>query len=92
MGRRASFYSLSVPHNLSLELPQLAPLITLASAAMVGSRIRVAVWVITDDFRHRAILAEEMASTPIFSHQAGSNLGWTPGRYLATTRRVACIQ
>src|ERR1700737_4621943 len=56
------FYSISVPDHLSHQLPQLAPLVALTAAAMVTSRIRLAITVLNNDFRHPVMLAKEIGT------------------------------
>ena len=81
------FYSVSVPDHLSPELPQLAPMVALASAAMVTSRIRLAVTVVNNDFRHPVLLAKEAATLDLLSSgrlDLGLGAGWLPGDYTST--------
>ena len=78
------FYSVSVPDHLSPELPQLAPLVALTAAAMVTSRLRLAVTVLNNDFRHPVMLAKEVATLDQFSGgrlDVGLGSGWLPADY-----------
>jgi probable F420-dependent oxidoreductase len=78
------FYSVSVPDHLSPELPQLAPLVALTAAAMVTSRLRLAVTVLNNDFRHPVMLAKEVATLDRFSGgrlDVGLGSGWLPADY-----------
>ena len=81
------FYSLSVPDHLSPELPQLAPLVALAAASMVTSRIRLAITVLNNDFRHPVMLAKEVATLDVLSGgrvDMGLGAGWLPGDYTSS--------
>jgi probable F420-dependent oxidoreductase len=81
------FYSVSVPDHLSPNLPQLAPLVALAAAAMVTSRVRLAITVIDNDFRHPVMLAKEVATLDLLSRgriDLGMGAGWLPEDYTAT--------
>jgi probable F420-dependent oxidoreductase len=78
------FFSVSVPDHLSPELPQLAPLVALTAAAMVTSRLRLAVTVLNNDFRHPVILAKEIATLDRFSDgrlDVGLGSGWLTADY-----------
>jgi alkanesulfonate monooxygenase SsuD/methylene tetrahydromethanopterin reductase-like flavin-dependent oxidoreductase (luciferase family) len=55
-------YSVSVPDHFSASMPQLAPLIALASAATVTTQLRLATTVLDNDFRHPVMLAKEIAT------------------------------
>jgi probable F420-dependent oxidoreductase len=73
------FYSISVPDHIGPSLPQLAPLISLACAAMVTERIRLAITVLNNDFRNPTILAKEIATLDIMSKgrvDMGIGAGW----------------
>ena len=81
------FFSVSVPDDLSPELPQLAPLVALTAAAMVTSRLRLAVTVLNNDFRHPVMLAKEVATLDRFSDgrlDVGLGSGWFTGDYSAS--------
>src|ERR1700679_1858580 len=81
------FSSVSVPDHLSPNLPQLAPLVALAAAAMVTSRVRLAITVIDNDFRHPVMLAKEVATLDLLSRgriDLGMGAGWLPEDYPAT--------
>ena len=78
------FFSLSVPDHLSPELPQLAPLVALTAAASVTSRLRLAITVLNNDFRHPAMLAKEIATLDRFSDgriDVGLGSGWLASDY-----------
>jgi probable F420-dependent oxidoreductase len=73
------FYSISVPDHIGPSLPQLAPIVSLASAAMVTERIRLAITVLNNDFRNPTLLAKEIATLDIMSKgrvDMGIGAGW----------------
>ncbi len=73
------FYSISVPDHLGPSLPQLAPLVSLAAAAMVTSRIRLSITVLNNDLRHPTVLAKEIATLDLLSNgrvDMGIGAGW----------------
>src|SRR6202012_5561963 len=75
----AGFYSVSIPDHLGPSLPQLAPLVALAAAASVTERIRLAVTVLDNDFRHPVMLAKEIATLDVLSEgrvDMGLGAGW----------------
>jgi probable F420-dependent oxidoreductase len=81
------FYSLSVPDHLGPSLPQLAPLVALAAAANVTSRVRLAVTVLDNDFRHPVMLAKEIATLDVLSGgrvDMGLGAGWLQEDYTKT--------
>jgi len=81
------FYSLSVPDHLGPTLPQLAPLIALAAAAPVTERIRLAITVLDNDFRHPVMLAKEVATLDLLSGgrvDMGLGAGWLEEDYTKT--------
>jgi probable F420-dependent oxidoreductase len=81
------FYSLSVPDHLGPSLPQLAPLIALASAAAVTDSLRLAVTVLDNDFRHPVMLAKEIATLDVLSNgrvDMGMGAGWLEEDYTKT--------
>lgn len=81
------FYSVSVPDHLGPSLPQLAPLVALAGAATVTTRVRLAVTVLDNDFRHPVMLAKEIASLDLLSDgrvDLGLGAGWLPEDYTKT--------
>lgn len=76
---RLGFYSISVPDHIGPSLPQLAPLISLAAAAMVTTDIRLAITVLNNDFRNPTILAKEIATLDVLSNgrvDMGIGAGW----------------
>jgi probable F420-dependent oxidoreductase len=80
-------YSISVPDHLGQSLPQLAPLIALAAAATVTSRVRLATTVLDNDFRHPVMLAKEIATLDLLSGgrvDLGMGAGWFEQDYEAT--------
>jgi probable F420-dependent oxidoreductase len=81
------FYSLSVPDHLSPELPQLAPFVALAAAAMITSRLRLAITVLNNDFRHPVIVAKEVGTLDLLSEgrvDVGLGAGWLPTDYTSS--------
>jgi probable F420-dependent oxidoreductase len=83
----AGFYSVSVPDHLGRNLPQLAPLVALASAAAVTSEVRLAITVLDNDFRHPVMLAKEIATLDVLSDgrvDLGMGAGWMPDDYQRT--------
>jgi len=63
---------------------QLAPFTALAAAAAVTSRLRVGTMVLSNDFRHPAILAHEAASLHLLSagrFELGIGAGWFQPEY-----------
>jgi probable F420-dependent oxidoreductase len=81
------FWSLSVPDHLGPSLPQLAPVVALASAAAVTSRLRLAVTVLDNDFRHPVMLAKEIATLDVLSDgrvDLGLGAGWLEEDYTKT--------
>ena len=64
--------------------PQLAPFTALAAAAAVTSRLRVGTIVLSNDFRHPAIVAHEAASLHLVSggrFELGLGAGWYQPEY-----------
>jgi probable F420-dependent oxidoreductase len=83
----AGFYSLSLPDHLGPSLPQLAPMIALAAAAAVTERIRLAVTVLDNDFRHPVLVAKEAATLDLLSEgrlDLGLGAGWMEEDYTRT--------
>lgn len=81
------FYSISVPDHLGPSLPQLAPLVCLGHAAAVTSRIRLAITVLDNDFRHPVMLAKEAATIDLLSQgrlDLGMGAGWLEEDYTKT--------
>jgi len=81
------FYSLSVPDHLGQSLPQLAPLVALSAAAAVTSRLRLAITVLDNDFRHPVMLAKEIATLDVLSDgrvDMGLGAGWLEEDYTRT--------
>lgn len=73
------FYSVSVPDHLGPSLPQLSPMISLAAAAMVTTKVRLAITVLNNDFRNPTLLAKEIATLDILSKgrvDMGIGAGW----------------
>jgi probable F420-dependent oxidoreductase len=81
------FYSISVPDHLGPTLPQLAPLVALAAAAAVTERLRLAVTVLDNDFRHPVMVAKETATLDVLSDgrvDLGLGAGWLEEDYTKT--------
>jgi probable F420-dependent oxidoreductase len=78
------FYSVSVPDHVSPQLPQLAPFVALAAAAMVTTTVRLAVTVVNNDFRHPVMVAKEVATLDLLSSgrvDLGLGAGWLETDY-----------
>lgn len=83
----SGFYSISVPDHLGPSLPQLGPLAALGAAAAVSSRVRLAITVVNNDFRHPALLAKEIATLDVMSRgrvDLGLGAGWLEEDYINT--------
>jgi probable F420-dependent oxidoreductase len=81
------FYSVSVPDHLGPSLPQMAPLVALAAAIPVTSRLRLAMTVLDNDFRHPVMLAKEVATLDMLSGgrvDVGLGAGWLEEDYTKT--------
>lgn len=75
------FHSLSLADHFG---HQAAPLIALAAAAAVTTRLRLAPLVCCNDFRHPVVLAKEAATLDVLSHgrfQLGMGAGWMESDY-----------
>src|SRR5580692_6808490 len=71
---------------------QLAPFSALAAASAVTTRLRVGTLVLSNDFRHPAIVAHEAASLHLLSggrFELGIGAGWYQPEYAAAGRRIA---
>ena len=80
-------YSISVPDHLGPALPQLAPLVALAAAGVATTRIRLAITVLDNDFRHPVMLAKEAATLDLLSEgrvDLGMGAGWHEDDYTRT--------
>jgi probable F420-dependent oxidoreductase len=83
----AGFSSVSLPDHLGSSLPQLAPMVALAAAAPVTSRLRLALTVLDNDFRHPVLLAKEAATLDLLSEgrlDLGLGAGWLEEDYTKT--------
>jgi probable F420-dependent oxidoreductase len=83
----AGFYSVSVPDHIGPSLPQLAPLVALAAAAASTTRLRLAITVLDNDFRHPTMLAKEIATLDLLSGgrvDMGLGAGWLEEDYTKT--------
>ncbi len=75
--------TLVVPDHL---IPQLAPVPTMAAIAAVSDRLRIAAFVLNNDLRHPAVLAQELASLDILSEgrlDVAIGAGWNRAEYEA---------
>ncbi len=64
--------------------PQYAPLAVLATAAALTTRLRIGTLVLSNDFRHPALLAKELATLDLFSGgrlEIGLGAGWLRTEY-----------
>jgi probable F420-dependent oxidoreductase len=76
-----------MPDHLGPAQPQLAPLVALGAAAAVSSRVRLAVTVLNNDFRHPTVLAKEIATLDLLSGgrvDLGIGAGWRSQDYEST--------
>ena len=72
--------TLVIPDHL---IPQLAPMPTMATIAAASDRLRVAAFVLNNDLRHPAVLAQDLASIDVLSATGG----WTSPSAPAGTGR-----
>jgi probable F420-dependent oxidoreductase len=78
------YHSLSLADHFG---DQAAPLIALAAAAMVTTRLRLAPLVCCNDFRHPVVLAKEAATLDVLSGgrlQLGMGAGWMDSDYFSS--------
>jgi probable F420-dependent oxidoreductase len=83
----SGFYSVSVPDHLGPSMPQLAPMVALGAAAAVTSRLRLAITVLDNDFRHPVMVAKEIATLDLLSGgrvDMGMGAGWLEEDYAKT--------
>jgi probable F420-dependent oxidoreductase len=81
------FYSVSIPDHLGPSLPQLAPLVALASVAAMTTDLRLATTVLDNDFRHPVMLAKEIGTLDLLSNgrvDIGIGAGWLEEDYTKT--------
>ncbi len=75
--------TLVVPDHL---IQQLAPVPTMAAIAAVSDRLRIAAFVLNNDLRHPAVLAQELASLDVLSEgrlDVAIGAGWNRAEYEA---------
>jgi probable F420-dependent oxidoreductase len=75
--------TLVVPDHL---IPQMAPVPTMAAIAAVSDRLRVAAFVLNNDLRHPAVLAQDLASLDVLSEgrlDVAIGGGWNRPEYEA---------
>ena len=75
--------TLVVPDHL---IEQLAPMATMAAIAAVSDRLRIAAFVLNNDLRHPAVLAQELASLDVLSEgrlDVAIGAGWNRAEYEA---------
>ncbi len=75
--------SLVVPDHL---IAQMAPVATMAAIAAVSDRLRIAAFVLNNDLRHPAVLAQELASLDVLSEgrlDVAIGAGWNRAEYEA---------
>lgn len=73
--------TLVIPDHL---IPQLAPIPAMAAIASVSDRLRVSAFVLNNDLRHPAVLAQELASIDILSDgrlDIAIGAGWNRAEY-----------
>ncbi len=79
--------TLLIPDHLTID--QAAPLPALAAAAAVNSRLRLGTFVLNNDLRHPAVLAQEAATVDRLSNgrlELGLGAGWNQPEYTAIGR------
>jgi probable F420-dependent oxidoreductase len=72
----AGYSVVSMPDHFA---GQIAPLPALTAAAFTSSRLRLGTWVLSNDFRHPAVLAKEAATLDLLSDgrlELGLGAGW----------------
>ena len=77
------FHALVVPDHL---IPQLAPIPVLATIAAATERLRIAGFVLNNDLRHPAVLAQDLATLDVLSGgrlDVAIGAGWNRGEYEA---------
>lgn len=75
--------ALVVPDHL---IAQMAPVPTMAAIAAVSERLRIAAFVLNNDLRHPAVLAQELASLDVLSEgrlDVAIGAGWNKPEYAA---------
>ena len=75
--------TLVVPDHL---IEQLAPVATMAAIAAVSDRLRISAFVLNNDLRHPAVLAQELASLDVLSEgrlDVAIGAGWNRAEYEA---------
>jgi probable F420-dependent oxidoreductase len=75
--------TLVVPDHL---IPQLAPVPAMAAIAAVSDRLRIAAFVLNNDLRHPAVLAQDLASLDVLSEgrlDVAIGAGWNRPEYEA---------
>ena len=74
---------LVIPDHL---IPQLAPIPAMATIAAVSDRLRIGAFVINNDLRHPAVLAQDLASLDVLSEgrlEVAMGAGWNRPEYEA---------
>ena len=73
--------TLVIPDHL---IPQLAPVPAMAAVAAVSDRLRISAFVLNNDLRHPAVLAQELASLDVLSEgrlDVAIGAGWNKAEY-----------
>jgi probable F420-dependent oxidoreductase len=73
--------TLVIPDHL---IPQLAPVSAMAAVAAVSDRLRISAFVLNNDLRHPAVLAQELASLDVLSEgrlDVAIGAGWNRAEY-----------
>ena len=79
--------TLVVPDHL---IPQLAPIPAMAAIAAISDRLRIAAFVLNNDLRHPAVLAQDLASLDVLSEgrlDVAIGAGWNRVEYEAIGMR-----
>jgi probable F420-dependent oxidoreductase len=75
--------TLVIPDHL---IPQLAPMAAMAAIATISDRLRISAFVLNNDLRHPAVLAQELASLDVLSEgrlDVAIGAGWNRAEYEA---------
>lgn len=73
--------TLVIPDHL---IPQLAPMAAMAAIATISDRLRISAFVLNNDLRHPAVLAQELASLDVLSEgrlDVAIGAGWNKPEY-----------
>lgn len=77
----AGYHGVAVPDHL---MDQLSPVATMAAVAMVSSTLRISAFVLNNDLRHPAVLAQDLATIDVLSSgrlDVAIGAGWNRSEY-----------